>query len=223
MNQAIGQMLGPAVAVAIGPTAIIAVILMLLSERARINGIGFVFGWAAGLSIVGGVLLGVAGSQDMSSGSTPAHGVSVAKTVIGVLLVLLAFRQQHARPVDGREPSMPQWMATVETFGPGKAVGLGAVLAALNPKNLALIAAATGSIAQANLAAGQSIGALAIFVAVATLGVAIPVGVYFALGQRASSILEGWRDWLVEHNATVTFVLLLVIGSVILGQGISGL
>ena len=66
---------------------------MLLSERARINGTGFVFGWAAGLSVVGGVLLGVAGSQDMPSGGTPSHGVSVAKIVIGILLVLLAYRQ----------------------------------------------------------------------------------------------------------------------------------
>ena len=43
---------------------------------------------------------------------------------------------------------MPKWMATIDKFGEGKSFGLGIVLSAANPKNLALTLAAAGSIAQ---------------------------------------------------------------------------
>ena len=49
MGQAIGEVLPFAVGVAIVPVPIIAVILMLFSERAKVNGPRFVVGWIVGL------------------------------------------------------------------------------------------------------------------------------------------------------------------------------
>jgi hypothetical protein len=49
-------------------------------------------------------------------------------------------------PAPGAEPDLPKWMTTdVEAIAPGKALALGVLLSAVNPKNLALgIGAATG-------------------------------------------------------------------------------
>jgi hypothetical protein len=58
----------------------------------------------------------------------------------------------------------------------------------------------------------QEAVALAVFVIVASIGVAVPMVAYFALGSRASSILDGWRTWLVRNNATIMTVVLGVIG-----------
>jgi hypothetical protein len=57
MGQAIGQILSFAVGVALSPVPIIAVILMLVTPRARANGPAFVVGWLVGLAIVGAVVL----------------------------------------------------------------------------------------------------------------------------------------------------------------------
>jgi hypothetical protein len=50
MGAAIGQALPLAVGVALSPVPIIAVVLMLMSQRGRLNGPGFVLGWLAGLA-----------------------------------------------------------------------------------------------------------------------------------------------------------------------------
>jgi Sap, sulfolipid-1-addressing protein len=57
---------------------------------------------------------------------------------------------------------------------------------------------------------------------VASLGVATPVVIYLAMGDRAGAILQNLRTWLVHNNTTIMAVLLLVLGAKIVGDGISG-
>lgn len=47
---------------------------------------------------------------------------------------------------------------------------------------------------------------------IATLGVGIPVGIYFALGERSARLLAGLKDWMSEHNAVIMTVLCFIIG-----------
>ena len=56
----------------------------------------------------------------------------------------------------------------------------------MNPKNLALTAAAAISIAQA-LAGGQQAVVLGVFIVVGTVTVAAPLVVYLALGTRRTA------------------------------------
>jgi threonine/homoserine/homoserine lactone efflux protein len=58
--EAIGQVLTLGVAVTLSPVPIIAVVLMLGTPRARVNGPLFVLGWMAGLAVVGTIVLAVA-------------------------------------------------------------------------------------------------------------------------------------------------------------------
>ena len=60
-----------AVGVAISPVPIIAVILMLVTRHARVNGPAFVIGWLIGLTIIGVLVIGIAGRR-ASSGGEPA-------------------------------------------------------------------------------------------------------------------------------------------------------
>jgi Sap, sulfolipid-1-addressing protein len=53
--------------------------------------------------------------------------------------------------------------------------------------------------------------------------VAIPVGIYFALGERSARLLAGLKDWMTEHNAVIMAVLCLIIGVKLIGDAISGL
>jgi hypothetical protein len=40
------------------------------------------------------------------------------------------------------------------------------------------------------------------------------------MGARADRLLGSWREWLMHNNATVMFVLFLVIGVKVLGKGL---
>src|SRR3954454_10090690 len=75
MGEAIGQVLPLAVGVAVSPVRIVAVVLMLVTPRARVNGPAFVVGWIVGLGIVGAIVLGVADPAGATSDGQPATWV----------------------------------------------------------------------------------------------------------------------------------------------------
>ena len=73
------------------------------------------------------------------------------------------------------------------------------------------------------LSGGEQGAALAIFIVLASLTIAIPV-LYQALGgERAHRTMDGWKAWLQHNNTAVMAVLLLVFGSVLVGQAIQAL
>jgi hypothetical protein len=159
MNEAIGQLLPFAVGVGLSPIPIIAVVLMLATPRARVNGPAF----------------------------------------------------------------LPGWLATVDHFGPGKALGFGALLSGANPKNLLLTIGAAAAVAQTGIAAGQETIALAVFIVVGSIGVGGPIVIYFVLGERSQKLLDGLKSWMAANNTVIMAVLILVIGAKLVGDGISGL
>jgi hypothetical protein len=223
MGQAIGQTLSLAVGVALSPVPIIAVILMLVTPRARANGPAFIAGWLVGLAIVGAIVLLVAGPANANDDGEPATWVDVLKIVLGVLVLRIAQRQWRGRPQDGDEAPTPKWMGAIEGFTPAKAAAAGAVLAGANPKNLLLAIGAAAAIAQTGIAGGQQAGAYAVFALIGTIGVGAPVVIYFAMGDRAGPILDRLKHWMAAHNAVIMAVLCLVIGAKLIGDGIAGL
>jgi threonine/homoserine/homoserine lactone efflux protein len=223
MTEAIGQMLPSAIGVAISPLPIVAVVLMLVTARGRANGPAFVVGWWVGVALVGAIMLLVAGGADATEEGEPATWVSVLELVLGVLLLLVGLKHFRGRPHEGEEAVTPKWMGALDRFTPVKAAGAGVALSAVNPKNLLLIVAGAAAIAKAGISAGQETVALIIFVLIASIGVAAPVVIYFALGDRAGPLLERLKNWLAQNNAVIMAVLLLVFGVKLLGDGIAGL
>jgi threonine/homoserine/homoserine lactone efflux protein len=181
---------------------------MLVTTRARVNGPAFVAGWLLGLAVV----LFVAGSADATSDGEPATWVSVLELVFGALLVLASLKQWRGRPRGDQEPATPKWMGAIEGFGPGKALAAAALVATVNPKNLPLAVAAAASIAATGISGGEQAVAYLVFAVVGALGVAAPVVIYFAMGEKAGPLLDRLRQWMARNNAVIMAVLLLVIG-----------
>jgi len=115
---------------------------------------------------------------------------------------------------------MPKWMAAIDKFTAGKSTAIGFVLAAVNPKNLTLTLAAAATIAATGLSTTDSYIVLAVFVVIGTLGLAIPIGIYFLGGDKAAQTLEELHHWLAIHNAAIMSVLFVVIGAKLLGNGL---
>ena len=210
MGSAIGEILPLAIGVAISPIPIIAIILMLITPKAKSNGLAFLAGWLLGLLVVGTVVLIVANTAGVSTSSGPSKAVSALKLILGLLLLFAAMRRWRSRPKPGEEAPMPKWMRALDGFTPARSLGIGAALSGVNPKNLMLDIAAATTIAQAGLSGVQQ-------------GIVLVVFVYLAMGERAAAVLEGWKAWLSANNATVMVVLFVVFGFVLIGKGISGL
>ena len=72
------------------------------------------------------------------------------------------------------------------------------------------------------MSAGKQAIAFAVFVVVGTLGPALPVAIYFAMGERAKHLLDDLKAWMAAHNSAIMAVLCLVIGAKLIGDAITG-
>jgi len=220
MGSVIGDILPFALGVAISPVPIIAAILMLLSPRARVTGTGFLLGWVVGI-IVAVTLFTLLSSvlpTDGEDASQPIKGL--VQVVLGALLLLLAVRQWRGRPKAGEEPALPKWMQAIDTITFPKALGLGFLLSAVNPKNLLLAASAGVTIGAAALDGGSAAIAIAVFTLVAASTVLVPVVGYLVAAEKLRGRLDALRGWLARENAVIMTVLLLVLGVMVIGKGI---
>ena len=223
MGTAIGDILPLAMGVALSPIPIIAVILMMVSRKGKVNGPLFVLGWFIGVILLSSVVILLARGHDYSEGSGPSLIVSLVRVLFGLLLLYVAFRSWQGRPKPGEHAEMPKWMQTLDEFSPIKAFALGAGLATINAKNLPTTIAAATIIAQEGLAATQTMIVVVIFAIIGTLGVGAPVLVAQRGGDKAQSILDEWKLWLSDHNSAIMFVLFLILGLMMFGKGLGGL
>ena len=218
MGAVIGDVLPLAIGIAISPIPIIAAILMLFSPRATSTSTGFLLGWILGIVVATAVFTALAGP--LKTGGEPSAVASWIKIGLGVLLVLVGIRQWRGR---GGQHDAPKWMAAIDDFTFPKALGLGFLLSGVNPKNLIIAAGAGLIIGSSAVGVGGDAAAIALFTVIASSTVAIPVLAHLVAAERMTRPLESLRKWLQDNNATVMATLILVIGAVLVGKGVSGL
>ncbi|UYM03622.1 GAP family protein [Solicola gregarius] len=218
----LGDLLPSAIGIAISPLPIIAAVLMLMSERASRTAPAFALGWVVGLTAVTVIVLVVAGPNGADTGSSSTTA-SWIKLVLGVLFLGLAYNTWRKRPRAGAEVEPPKWMRGLDSMKPLAASGLGAALAAVNPKNLMLAVGGAVAIAAGDLETGATIVCVVVFVLLASVMVAGPVVAYFVARDAMLHPLEELKSFMQEHNAAIMMVLLTVLGVSNLGKGLGGL
>ena len=215
-------MLPFAVGIAISPIPIVAIVLMLGTDNAKSDSLSFLVGWIVAMAVAGAILLAVVGSSDPTDGGAPADSTSTLRLVLGIVLLGLAVKQWRSRPRSGEDAAMPKWMSSVEGFTPAKSAGLGVIVSVVNPKNLILIVGGATAISQTDVSGGDQAIVWAIFILIATIGVAAPVVIYFAMGDKAAAILDDLKGWMGRNNAAIMTVILVIIGVKLIGDSISG-
>jgi threonine/homoserine/homoserine lactone efflux protein len=222
LMHAIGGMLPAAIAVALSPIPIVAVVMVLATPKARTAGPAFAVGWVVGLTAVSAVVVALAhGSSDPDSAT--ATGVNWLTVGIGVLFLSMARRQWRKRPRAGQAGEVPKWMATLDEVTAAKGLVLGVALSAANPKNLALTAAAAASIAQEGLGTADTIIAVAVFVVIGSCTVAGAVLLAVVAPSWSARPLASVKQFMADNNAVIMMVLLLILGAKFIGDGLSGL
>jgi len=220
LTQAIGGLLPSAIAVALSPFPIVAVVIVLGTPRARANGPAFALGWVAGLTAVTTVIVLLTSGAGDSTGT--ARAVDLLKVALGVLLLVLAAKKWKGRPRHGEGPATPGWMATLDSVEPARAMLLGATLSA-NPKNLALTAAAAASIAEAQLGGRDTAVAATAFVLLGSVTVVGAVAFRLIAGDRSERPLAAVKQFMLHNNDVIVMVILLVFGAKLIGDGLGGL
>ena len=112
-------------------------------------------------------------------------------------------------------------MESVSSITPAKAFGIGMVLFPLQIRILAIFIACLNLIATASFRTQESIVALVLMLLIFAIPVLVLIGLYTAVPQRASNMLESLRRWMEKNNRAITVVLCLVFGAFFLVRGFS--
>jgi cytochrome c biogenesis protein CcdA len=221
VNGLLSQIVAFGVAAGLSPVPIIGVVVMLGTPRAKVNSLAFATSWLVSIFVVGTAAT-LASSGTGATAASGGSGVVVWQVVLGVLLVLLGLRHWRGRPRDGTQAEMPKWLSTTDQFDAARSAAMGFALSVINPKNLLLVLSAAGAASAADVSTGDQILAIALFTVIATLGVAAPIAIYFALGERSVAVLAKLRRRLIDSNATIMAVICVLLGVYLLAKGLAG-
>ena len=200
-----------AVAVAIEPIPLTALLLVLSTRRAAVNGLGFALGWMASLLAVLAATVLVTGGRPPRTATAPATALEVARLAIGVVLIAIGLRRRRRR---GRPRPAPAWMAHVDDIGP-----VGAAVLAFLVQPWVLIAAGVTIVASADLSDPWTVLVLAAFALACSAGV-IGLEVDAALRPAASARrLARLRRFVAEHTDQLIVGASIVVGCWLMATG----
>jgi threonine/homoserine/homoserine lactone efflux protein len=221
MESLIASIMPHAVGAALSPLPIAALIFLLLSKRPHSNSLGFLIGWMLALLINVGVFMFLFDNQP-SVGQNKNQISQLLQIGFGLILLVLAIKQWKNRPKLGEEPKMPKWMSTIEDFSPLKSFMIAFMLVTVNAKNTVLDISAGVMIAQKATSLEESLMAILAFTIVASFTIAVPVLVYFIMGEKLNTDLNKLKTWFLYNNATILFVLFLILGVNLISKGLGG-
>ncbi len=208
----IAQITPHAVVVALSPMPIAALILLLLSNKARVNSILFLLGWVTAIFLNVGIFAFLSNTMQHADHKDSVVISSYIHAVLGIILLLFAYKQWRNRLKPGETPITPKWMETIETLSPLMAFVIAFSLITINAKNTIIDITTGVIIGQTTNTFSQTIIALCIFTFMASITIAIPVFAFLLLGTRLNTTLQKTKTWFIYNSATILFVLFLVLG-----------
>ena len=218
MWAALGHILPIAVAGAVSSVPIMAVILLLLSPNKSRSPLAFLIGYVLGLVAILALFTALAYVLPVSRRQTDA-AVGTALVVVGVAMIviaIIAWRRRASAPAD----QMPKWLLTVGSMRAMSAFGFAAVLN-VRPKALLLSAAAGLSLRADPLTGGELAFVIAAYTVVTASSVAAPVIASLVAPGSTEKQLVRARVWIATNSGIISVVIMLMIGVVIVGSGLT--
>ena len=218
MWAALGHVLPIAVAGAVSSVPIMAVILLLLSPNKSRAPVAFLIGWVLGLTVVVVAFAALAAVIPVSRRQTDAviGGALVAVGLALIAVAVVTWRRGVHTPPD----ELPKWLRAVGSMRPWPALGF-ALLLNIRPKALLLAAAAGLSLRGDSLSTGEMAIVISVYTVVSASSVATPVVASLVAPGRTDKQLERARVWISANTTIVSVVIMLMIGVVIVGSGLT--
>jgi len=215
MYDAILQSLPIASGIVVATLPALAVPLILITRREIRILLAFMAGYAGGLLAVGGVVISFADLATPNE-ADPARWTVWLRILLGLTLLVLAWRKWRGRAAPVEAEDVPGWMKSIDTIDTRRAALLGFALVALNPKNVVLVASGGLAIAQATPAPLAQAGALLVFAAVSGIGIAMPYLMWITMGEAAIAPLDRLKAAMARNNRLIVTAILAVLGLVVI-------
>jgi hypothetical protein len=208
-----------ALVIALSPLTIIPAVLVLQAPRPRPSSLAFLGGWLLGLVAL---TAGFVAASDLLGGlhKKPPTWASWLRMVLGLTLIAFGIYRWLTRH---SHTESPKWMQSFTKLSPARAGVTGVVLVVIRLEVLIICALAGLAIGSSGLSVAADWITGAIFVAVAASTVAIPVLAYAGVGHRLDDPMARLKDWMEQNNAALLAAILVVIGLMVLYNGVHAL
>lgn len=218
---AVGDTFPVAIAIGLSPFAIITAVVLLLAERGRSKATLFALGWMSTIIAITFVALLVVDAVDEPDTDATEDGVNLVQILFGLAFWALAWKSWRSRPEPGGESKQARMLAKIGAVSPLGAFGFGLLQGVVVIKNIPLALAGGARLGEAHLAAGQAAIALILFGVFASAGMIVLVAAAVVGGSRLDEPIESIQRWLEDNLTVIGVVVLVVIGAVLLGNGIA--
>jgi hypothetical protein len=218
---AINHVLPMTFGIVASPSPMIAIIILLMTHRPKLNASSFLLGWYTGLIGIGLIVLIIPGLAKQST-YTPSN-LAWGRLILGSVFLIVSIFIARKIPRKGRQAPPPSWLPKLDSFGFLQSFFFGFFFAAPNIKNSSLVAAGMTSIIPFSLRLDQELLILILFCLVASIGVLIPPVVYLLFRGNAESVFNAMKKWLIMNRALILFLLVIIIGLLWVYQGVSTL
>jgi hypothetical protein len=200
------------------PTWILLVLSLLQSAHGRLGALAFV-GGVTTVRLLQILLFSYFISAADVAAKVNEAGIitSTVLVVAGILLWAMALKQVYAGDED--EALLAKWMTMLTLLTPVRAFGLGVLLVTTSIGAWLFILAAIGVIEQAQLSLAQNLVAFLFYLVGASALLIAPILVTMWAPARFDVLAQ----WLQARERHITIVVSLVVGSLFLWYGVSGL
>ncbi len=237
MGELIVSLVPLAVGIIMSPLAIMALVAVLLSTRARHNGMAFFLGWSVAVVVALTASYLVFGLLEVQERRSPPLWVPVVRLIVAALLLFGAvwvYRRGkiHSRAmaaartpaaVAAAAPQLPGWLQKVSTFTPARSFLLGLGIFLLNPVDLSCAVLASLDVRLASLDPTAAAATLAVFGFIGIVPIGLPVLLVLLRGAAADPALSAVRGWIATHTGVLNAALVLVIALLQLQKAVSTL
>ena len=207
---------------ATSPLALTSTLFVLRTGRPRVNGIlyGSAFLFTQALVLLLALAVGVASVTHGDHRPGFEYGITL---LLGVLLVVAAF-YLRAHPRAHATRSGPNKatavLGRIKHLTAGQALGVGAALGIGGPKRITVTLLVAGAIAASGLGFASSATIAIEYIVIGTVLVWLPVALYVIAGKRAEDWIAAAQAWASEHEQTLTFYPALIVGLVLIVDGL---
>jgi hypothetical protein len=211
---------GFALLASISPTALLIGAVYLGSARPRLTAAYYLIGAVAMSLVMGSVLIALLRAADLSrpTGHAPRYGLRLG---FGVVLVVLAVVLRRRKPgSEAATPAKPGLLTRMAADpAPRSAFLVGLLVFAPGASFLAAVQV----IATARASVELTVTAVIIVVVINVLLVWLPIVLHILAPEMTTRYLTAFNGWLRTHGRAVTVWVLLVVGWILVGNGIYGL
>ncbi len=212
-----------AVVAASSPLALGSVIAVVTSAQGRIKGAAFAIGFVTGQAVIFLLALTL-GTIAFGKSENHPTVVAVLVTLFGAALLLMAVwvRGQRTKPVRVRGPNSRTvaFRARLAALRPLSALAVGAALGIGGPKRLSITIAVTAMITESGTSDAEALRLAVLYLGVSTVLVWGAALFYMLWGKRATVWLTSAQRWSVRHKEPLMFYPSVVLGLILVIDGV---